>query len=238
MLLKRTLFACLLLLCATPRLNAAVTFVQYASSVPTTSSGTVAFGSNVTAGDILCYIVTGFSTSSATPTDTLSTTYSLLTQTGGTSNVLFYVGKAGSSGANTVSFSGVNASNVLIVVEEWSGVAGVYLGNVGTQGGTTYSLTNATSPLTAQGGVMLVFATQTVNNTTFTFSGGTIRAQANPPAVLSCVVGDEPISQQTVVNNLTVSMTLGSGGSGAMGMVYLEPIASGGASAANSAYAN
>src|SRR5580698_7904444 len=91
---------------------AAVAYVQSAKALPAATSGTVAFGSNVTAGDLLTVSVEGFASSgTATPTDTLSTNYKLLFSVSGvgSSTLQFFVGIAPSSGADTVSFSGVNA---------------------------------------------------------------------------------------------------------------------------------
>jgi hypothetical protein len=94
-----------------------------AAAAGVNGTGSVAFPSPVTAGDLLI-VVTTLNSAPVTPMDTLGTDYALVDSNGGAGffgNVTaMYWGVAPASGANTVSFAGTSLSG--IAVAEFTGV--------------------------------------------------------------------------------------------------------------------
>lgn len=130
---------------------------QSAEKIVTSSSGTtLAFPSNVTAGNLLIAVQTHFNNLGAaitTPTDTLAHTYVAVdTQVSVDSNTqlrMYYVENC-SGGANTVTFDieGVNTGDITVNIFEFSGVATTSAlldgQNAGPSTGTAVSTGNVT----------------------------------------------------------------------------------------------
>lgn len=101
-----------------------------AGSPASVTSVSVAFPSNVTAGDLLiayCYVYAVSPTLSVT--DTLGNTYGISTVANGAIGSTLAIAHciSGSSGANTVQLSngGVTGTGIGLVIEEYSGVSGL-----------------------------------------------------------------------------------------------------------------
>lgn len=103
---------------------ASIADVQAASA----SGGTLAFGSNVTVGNLLLVLETGESgmSGSLQPTDTVGTVYSLIQFVPSfisTEQCALWAGLAPASGANTVAWSSGGVTNPCMAVAEFSGAS-------------------------------------------------------------------------------------------------------------------
>lgn len=89
----------------------------------------LAFGSNVTAGHLLMVWETGESgmSGSIQPTDTVGTVYELVQSilSGGVVNAALWIGLAGGSGANTVSWASGGITNCGLAIAEFSGASAI-----------------------------------------------------------------------------------------------------------------
>ena len=145
-------------------------------------SSTLAFPSNVVAGNTLVATIAGFHSPGGftceTPTDSQGNTWTaaVAQQTSGNGGIRTYWAKAGTSGANTVTFSGNTASDDLtIVISEWVGLlvqtpSATPVDNAidDTGAGTTATadpLSTSTGPCVIYGGLSHLSSTRTLTQT-------------------------------------------------------------------------
>jgi hypothetical protein len=139
-----------------------------AAAAGVNGTGSVAFPSNVTAGDLLI-VLTTLNSAAVTPTDTLGTVYTLVDSSGGAGffgNVTaMHWGVAPASGANTVSFAGTSLSG--IAVAEFRGVTSLVDTHAANFNVASLSLTTAHPTM-----IVIGRAEHSGNTDTYTGTGG------------------------------------------------------------------
>src|ERR1035441_9318234 len=99
--------------------------VQSANKLINTSSGTVAFSSNNTAGNLIVVVLRAAGGATSVPSDTNLNTYQIaypnLLQ--GSNRLSVYYAQNIAAGANTVSVAATGASAIRVAIFEYSGIA-------------------------------------------------------------------------------------------------------------------
>jgi hypothetical protein len=201
--------------------------VQSKGAANTGASGTVAFTSNVTVGNLLLIMYTGFNFVMNAPTDSLSNTWinlaPLTSGPGPTRNVV-YAAVANSSGTCTVSYSGCPAANeAVFFLEEWSGVKGLAFAGFASQSGATSVLSNNVSPYTDQSGTAILFGSQLTNTNPLSVSPGTNRQTVSLSAGGYGTLADTPVAIQSSFNGFSVTWSATGASTGASVMLFLFP---------------
>jgi len=219
----------------------ALSLVQSKGVANSNTSGTVAFTSNVTTGNLLLVLYGGYNDIINLPTDSQGNTWVEIMPglTGaGSSKIVAFGAVAKSTGANTVSYSGAPSANeACIFLEEWSGVAGLAFVGFQTQIANSSTCTNAYMPLTSAAGTAVMWALQVTDTVTMSVSPGTERQTVSLSSGAWGAVADASLAVQSSFNNFSVTWTASSGSkNGVNGMLFLFPAPS--STVANSSYAS
>jgi hypothetical protein len=217
--------------------------VQNEGAANTGTSGTIAFSSDVTEGDLLLVVFLTFDGPPDPPTDSLSNTWvnivPFINGTGGACLVA-WCAIANSSGACTVSYSSFPSANEgAVFLEEWSGVSGAAYAGTISGAGSSLVCPNVNMPITSQDGIVVLFAWQSSDTVSISVTPGTSRQSFSVSSGGYVGLADAPFSQQSDLAGFT--STWSSSDSEAKditsGMIFLfGPESSG--SAANSSYAS
>ena len=150
------------------------TFVQSRHSTATTADQSLAFTSNVTAGNLLVMGMREGATPPGNPTvtDSLGNTWTLAQAF---SNQFVYYTKTASSGACTVTVNSQGTVSTRMVILEFSGTFGTapfHTAATGVSQGFSPITSNAVTPSAANGVMIALCANDATTDSTFTVTGG------------------------------------------------------------------
>ena len=218
---------------------------SYVQSTSTAASLSVAFTSNVTAGNLLVAVGGAFNTGLVTGcSDTLGNSYTLLGEFVGQGGAGFiYYAISASSGANTITVTGASTSNQVLCCGEYTVPASFFISREGFQdisaGPTSYALT---FPFATEGSpsvpaeIMLITCWMDYNAHTWTMSAGTKRVDTDPGDGTAFLYGDYDTTTSPISTTIsafsagvdqTISITMylwtpGSGGGGLVAAIGLD----------------
>jgi hypothetical protein len=168
----------------------AITFVQSRASASGSIDQSLAYTSNVTAGNLLLVLIreSGAQTADPVVTDSLGNTYAKTVESAAPQVSLFWA-KSASSGANTVTVNSDNVSATRLSIHEF---AGTFAADPNDQSGSnaTAATSPAAGPSINPGGAALMFAAMgCASDVTFTSAGAGytlgVIATANPGRLAS-----------------------------------------------------
>jgi hypothetical protein len=184
--------------------------VQTRSNCSNSGSGaTLAFSSNVTSGNevLFSYKSESTGTDPSSITSSLGITYTLAVklQLGPFNEIWLYTGKAGSTGAETITVNHAHSWDCMNI-NEFSGLAGT-IGNVGSGGIGNGGSSPATWTMTVGAAPAIVYATCGSYSSSSTFTAGgslVITSQANGA---DAIVGGWQTNSSTGSITLTYTLT-------------------------------
>ena len=216
--LKKTLLSLTLgclLFTALPAKGAIQNFVQIRG---VSNSSTLAYSSNVTAGHILFAFCGGFNTScQQSVADSQSNHWAKIgTSVFGTDNLGLYATVASSTGADTVTYPGMNTVNAGFVIAEYAPTTNVVIqAGPAAQAASSSVASNSGANLlnvVSQDVGIVSMAFQTANSSSFSNSGLTVRINQVVTAGATIAVGDAdlPSSSASPASPLSTTWTFGS----------------------------
>jgi hypothetical protein len=194
--------------CSNTSLGNGIVCVQSASVATAASSGTLAFGSNNTAGNLAIVAIRCVtSTGPATPTDSRNTYTAVGTQVQIDSVAsqftnIFYSANIG-AGANTVSFSCPSATRFKAAIFEYSGLATVTpLDKTTGQGASSTTMTSGATATTMQA-IELVFAVGAYGSTDAAGAGAGFSLRENQSVTGDVLETEDEVLTSTGTPNAT-----------------------------------
>jgi hypothetical protein len=200
----------LLILCGAEYVHAAPVLVQHTSrDAGTTTSATLAFASNTTAGNFIAVVIRSSQTGQVyTVTDSRGNVYKKavqLNETVDTTSVAIYYAENIAGGANAVTVSNSVTGTLRFAILEYSGVAGsASLGAVASAQGT--GSTPSSGSVAASAGDLVLGAASTANGASFTAGSGFVAQERVPASGSKLLVEDRVVS---AAGSVAATATLG-----------------------------
>ena len=206
----------------------ALTLVQSNGAANTGTSGTIAFSSNVTLGNLLLVYFPVYNNITNAPTDSRSNTwYNILASTtsgSGSSRLGIWAAVANFTGSCTVSYSGFPSANEAgICLQEWSGVQAISFAGFASYGGTSTIGVNNATPLTTLSGTAVLLGFNISNTGAITPSPGTSRVAFSLSTGAYIMLADTPFTAQSSFENFSITWSTPASSLGLVAMLFLSP---------------